>query len=248
MVDPVNNRGYYEYRRVNTKTGTGLENGEKFSLDQEHAEKDSDKKEDKTKVEAEGVIAEFSSQSQGQYGGVGSERKSAAKKAEDVDFSQTMERVRGFIGELVKTVADFFSSVKSALLDFWNSDSGGTAADGGETAADSKSIAADGGAEPGNEDSVIDVTEMSQKIDGEAGIDIVEAAGVIERAADRKPNGVEERRAEAERYLDNEEKLKRYVKNSDLLTYYDRSGKLVQMNGADKNRILHGDSRMSRGV
>lgn len=44
MVDPVNNRGYYEYRKVNTKAGTGMENGGKFSLEQGYTEKDSGKK------------------------------------------------------------------------------------------------------------------------------------------------------------------------------------------------------------
>lgn len=235
MVDPINSRGYYEYRRVNTKTETGLENGEKFSLDYEHTEKGSEKDgKDKTKVEAEGVIAEFSSQSQGQYGGVGDGRKAAADTEESVDFSQTVEQVKGFIGELVKTITAFFGNVRQALLEFWNSDSGETAT--GE------------GAEAENAGQVIDVTERSQEIDAEAGIDTVEAEGRIERAADRKPPDMKERRAEAEAYLENGEKINRYVKNSDLLTYYDRSGRIVQMNGSDKNRILHGDSRTSRGV
>ncbi len=235
MVDPINGRGYYEYRRVNTKTETGLENGEKFSLDYEHTEKGSDKDgEDKKKVEAEGVIAEFSSQSQSQYGGIGNGRKAAADAEESVDLGQTVEQVKGLIGELVKTITAFFSNVKNALLEFWNSDSGETAA--GEEA------------EAEQAEQVIDVTERSQEIDAEAGIDTVEAEGIVERPEDRKPPEMKDRRAEAEAYLENEEKMNRYVKNSDLLTYYDRSGRIVQMNGSDKNRILHGDSRTSRGV
>ena len=59
---------------------------------------------------------------------------------------------------------------------------------------------------------------------------------------------MKDRRAEAEAYLENGEEMRRYVRNSDLLTYYDRSGRIVQMNGSDKNRILHGDSRTSKGV
>lgn len=35
--------------------------------------------------------------------------------------------------------------------------------------------------------------------------------------------------------------IKYVVRNSDLVTYYDRSGKLVQPNASDKERILHGD-------
>lgn len=97
-------------------------------------------------------------------------------------------------------------------------------------------------------DAAIDVTEMSQGLEGETGLDIIEAEGVVERAAVARPVEMEIRRAEAEKYLGNEEQMERYVKNSDLLTYYDRSGRLVQMSGADKSRILHGDTRTSRGV
>lgn len=235
MVDPINSRGYYEYRRVNTKTETGLENGEKFSLDYEHTEKESDKDgEDKTKVEADGVVAEFSSQSQSQYGGIGNGKRASAEAEESVDFGQAVDQVKGFIGELVRTVTAFFNNVKNALLEFWNSDSGGAVTDEGT--------------EVESAEQVIDVTEMSQEIDADAGINTIEVEGTIERTEEQKPPKMKDRRAEAEAFLGNEEKMNRYVKNSDLLTYYDRSGRIVQMNGSDKNRILHGDSRTSRGV
>lgn len=235
MVDPINSQSYHEYRRVNTKTGMGTENGEKFSLGYNNTEKESDKNEkEKTKIEADGVVAEFSGQSQRQYGGIGSEKKGAQDAEESIDFTRTIEQVRGFVGELVKTIRTFFSSVKSALLDFWNSDSPKTEADMGPEASDA----------------MIDVTQLSQDIESGAELETIEAEGVIERPAeaDTRPPKMENRREEAERYLQNQEKMNRYVKNSDLLTYYDRSGKIVQMNGSDKNRILHGDSRTSRGV
>ena len=38
-----------------------------------------------------------------------------------------------------------------------------------------------------------------------------------------------------------------YVKNSDLLTYYDRRGKLVKLSGSDRNRILRGDRNSMEG-
>ena len=47
-------------------------------------------------------------------------------------------------------------------------------------------------------------------------------------------------------YLDESKEI-HYVKNSDLLTYYDRSGKIVKMNGADKKRILKGDGSELKG-
>ncbi len=237
MVNPVNNQGYYEYRRVNTKTESGMENGEKFSLDYGHGGKDSEKNgEDKTKVEAEGVIAEFSGQSQSrQYGGIGNGQKQASGAEENIDFGRAAEQVRGFLGELVHTITQFFGTVKNALLDFWNSDSTETSAGTGEAA--------------GTEETAIDVTEMSLEAESRAGgMDVTEAEGFIERAPEQRPKGMAQRREEAELFLENIEGKNRYVKNSDLLTYYDRSGKIVQMSGSDKNRILHGDSRTSRGV
>ncbi len=234
MVDPVNNRGYYEYRRVNTKAGTGMENGEKFSLEQGNTEKDSEKKgEEKTKVEADGVIAEFSGQSRGQYGGSKSRERAEGGETPGIDFGQTVERARGFIGGLWKSVTELFGSIRNALWDFWNSDSPGAAGDSAGTEEGAQAI---------------DVTEMSQELEGETGLDVIEAEGVVERSADTKLSGMEGRRAEAERYLEDRGQMERYVKNSDLLTYYDRSGRIVQMNGADKSRILHGDTRTSRGV
>lgn len=237
MVEPVNNRGYYEYGRVNTKIGTGLESGEKFALNYDHMEKDSDQKEDeKTQVEADGVVAEFSSQSQNQYGGIGNERKNTAQVKESPDLGQTVERARGFIGELVKAVTDFMNGMKKTILDFWNSDN---------RAQDGRGTMADGEAGTGQ---AIDVTETSQELEGKSGIDTVEAEGIVEKSGDTRPAQEDGRRMEAERYLENTEQMNRYVKNSDLLTYYDRSGRIVQMNGADKNRILHGDRGTSKRI
>ncbi len=278
MVDPVNNRGYMEYRRVNKKAGTGMENGEKFSLEQGLREKDSKKDKDgKTKVEADGVIAEFSGQPKGQQGGIGSGRKTEGAKGESIDFDQAAESVRGFLGELVKAVAGFFSGIKNTLLDFWNSDSGeasgsgetaesgeaqkiaqdgetagngeaGERIDGEEAGAQSQEMVQEGDAHGYGSELPIDVTERSRALEGAAWLDTIEAEGVRERAAGAKLTGMAAKRAEAERYLENGEEMGRYVKNSDLLTYYDKSGRIVQMSGSDKSRILHGDTRTSRGV
>lgn len=247
MVDPVNNRGYQEYNRINVKVGTNVENGEKFSLNYGQEEDESGKKEDgKTKVETDGVIAEFSSQTQTRYGGAGNGKTGTAQTEEYIDFGAAAERARGFIGELVKAFSGFISSIKKALLDFWNSDS----AVSEEHAQDALPGAED--ALSGTEDgeNIIDVTDRSQAIGGENVLSAVEAEGVVEHPPSMefqipKP---EDRKAQAKQYLENEDLMRRYVKNSDLLTYYDRSGKLVQLNGADKNRILHGDKRTSRGV
>ncbi len=247
MVDPVNNRGYQEYNRINVKVGTNVENGEKFSLNYGQEEDESGKKEDgKTKVETDGVIAEFSSQTQTRYGGAGNGKTGTAQTEEYIDFGAAAERARGFIGELVKAFSGFISSIKKALLDFWNSDSSVSE----EHVQDALPGTED--ALSGTEDgeNIIDVTDRSQAIGGENVLSAVEVEGVVEHPPSMefqipKP---EDRKAQAKQYLENEDLMRRYVKNSDLLTYYDRSGKLVQLNGADKNRILHGDKRTSRGV
>lgn len=116
MVDPVNNRGYQEYNRINVKVGTNVENGEKFSLNYGQEEESGKKEDGKTKVETDGVIAEFSSQTQTRYGGAGNGKTGTAQTEEYIDFGAAAERARGFIGELVKAFSGFISSIKKP---FW---------------------------------------------------------------------------------------------------------------------------------
>ena len=66
MLDPVNNRGYYEYSKINTQTGMQTDSGEKFSLEYEKKEDDIKSQEEKNDSEKNGVVVELSGKSNSQ--------------------------------------------------------------------------------------------------------------------------------------------------------------------------------------
>lgn len=245
MIDPVNinNRGYYEYGKINTEMGKGMENHEKFSLGYDSTEKDSKKKDDKNSVkELDGVVVEFSNQSQDQRGAVGSDNTKSAD-ANAFDMSQTMEQAKGFIGKFIKAVAELWDGFKKALLAFWNSDSTTQQTEATESMTDMVESTAQELAE--GEEFATDV--IPQEVEGiiepePSSVQTQEATPRPQVARIQPLDDTEEKMREAEEFFANQ----RYVKNSDLLTYYDKRGKLVQLSGTDKNRILHGNKNPGR--
>lgn len=243
MIDSVNNnRGYYEYNKINTRTGTGMDSQEKFALGYDSTDKDSASKDDKKAVkDADGVVVEFSNQARANQGGMGSSTQGAAGTSDGFDMEQTIETAKGFVGSLIKAVSDFFSNFRQAVVQFWNSDSEKEAQV--VQSEENEDITA-GIIEAVGEESVY---EPEQAPEG-----VVEAEGFIEHEADlpqaarvaRMPDAVNisGKLQEAEELFASTH----YAKNSDLLTYYDRRGKYVQLSGTDKNRILHGDGKGGR--
>ncbi len=99
---------------------------------------------------------------------------------------------------------------------------------------------------------------MSEKEEGSSGADGLEAA---KKAAEDET--VREEKANLEtQQAERDEKIRKHLrsgnldqvislltddgkrsvaKNSTLLTYYDKNGKLTQINASDRERILHGD-------
>lgn len=212
MIDPVNNRGYYEYSKINTNIENQLENGEKFSLDYEKK----DESDEKAKVlKDKGVVVELSEN--------GPQRESMSNQEKQPDSGEeiTLEQTVTSVRKLFLGVADFFSQlfkkVGATLLAFWNSDS-----------AQAEEL-------PQENEMQMDSTQ-TEELPQENGTqtNLTEDAAV-EQTEDISHKSLEEIQA----YL--ESGTKHYVKNSDLLTYYDRSGKFVQLNGADKERILKGE-------
>lgn len=231
MIDPVSNRGYYEYRKINTQMSAGMETGEKFALNYDGREKDSDQKDDKKIEERDGVIAEFSGQSGSRQEGVGSsadESKTQAQ-AQSTDFGQSVEQVRGFIGRLTKAITDFFAGIKNSLLAFWNSD--------GAAETEENAVQAEDASEERVTEEFLEMQEEGTSRYGAAqGMAETPETAAVTVPDPKAPDYVEQ----IQNYLEQSGQTA-YARNSDLLTYYDRSGRIVQMNGADKNRILHGD-------
>ncbi len=256
MIDPVNisNRGYYEYGKINTEMGKGMENHEKFALGYDSTEKDSNQRDDKKSVkEKDGVVVEFSNQSKEQYQGVGNDNKKAGNTQDAFDMSQTMEQAKGFIGNLIKAVAELWNGFKSALVAFWNSDNTAQQTDEAEQAVDMIESTAQELAE-GEEfaEGVVPQEVEGTRENATAGLGMPGTGAMTAQTDIPQPrvariypvDDTEEKMRQAEEFFASQ----KYVKNSDLLTYYDKSGRLVQLSGTDKNRILHGNKNPGRGL
>ncbi|MBR6771623.1 MAG: hypothetical protein IKM28_10440 [Lachnospiraceae bacterium] len=257
MIDPVSNRGYYEYEygKINTQMGTSTDNGEKFALNQDGMEKEgSQKKKDKKVGEAEGVVVELSGQSGGAYT-KSKDAKTTEKEASDSqDVNQILSGIGHLFSNLTKWISGFFSGIKQAVSDFWNSDSASAESEAELQEATNESTEESVEAEIVTDEEIAEAGKMDEEAAEPDGVvaDVTEDAIISDEATGKMvPVLSAYRKAELERideiqdYLDNVDQVK-YVRNSDLLTYYDRRGKIVQLNGSDKNRILHGEKSAER--
>ncbi|MBP3476475.1 MAG: hypothetical protein J6K48_09185 [Lachnospiraceae bacterium] len=232
MVNRIDGN-YHDYTSAKT-VNTVQDSGEKFSLNynQENLQtEEQEKKEEKEKTlaaERSGVKLELSRS--GQQADV----KWRQEKTKAQEQSRTKEA--SFLDTLQKFITDFLQAVKMILNRIWN--------------------------DPEPEDTVqsSDVTpEEAERYTEEylalKGLAKPETAGEItepENISTDKTKSPVDKDAEIQKYLhtgnleqvislltDNGQKT--IAKNSNLLTYYDRSGRLTQINASDRERILHGD-------
>lgn len=221
MVDPVGN-GYSSYPRVekgiDTQAGRTLQGGEKFTLDYQ---KDAEQEKAKESKEANGgVVLELSGQNGGQRGTYGQQDADRTETSGDTfSFGKVFAGAREFFSDLTGRLSGLWDIVKTALIDFWNSDSQVVVE---ETAKDEKD-AADMGIQP------------------EAVQTEPHAEPMVAESMQHKEN------MQTDTVQLPKEQTGIYVKNSDLLTYYDRRGKLVKLSGSDRNRILRGDRNSMEG-
>lgn len=215
MITPVNNRGFNEYRKVNTQMN-GMETGEKFALNYDSPEKDSgSKNKEKTVKETDGVVVEFSNQSKGGYYTAEDPMAGSNGTGEEAEINQTFVRAGNFIRGLITAIINSFSGLRQKILDFWNS---------------------------GSPSETVDVIEKEEDVILETDIIAEEA-----KETEEEESGAEIMPADSssQDYLADSGQAA-YVKNSDLLTYYDRTGRIVQLSGSDRNRILNGDKKDRR--
>ena len=248
MLDPVSHRGYSAYGKINAQMGMATENGEKFALGQEGMEKDDSQKKGKKKVgEADGVVVELSGQSGGKQGRGADTGAEPGAAGLGTDFTRIGSGL-GALGSglrlwgasLARLVTNFFSGLRKAVSDFWNSDSPAAPAGAEEIVETEIVFAEDRMGEEGaaDEDGVVaDVTEETV-ISDEAPLLLLPALPVSKGTEGDPPEQMPESPGDTGQV--------RYVKDSDLLTHYDRRGKLVRLNGADRDRILHGERSARR--
>ncbi|MCM1047582.1 MAG: hypothetical protein NC433_04070 [Clostridiales bacterium] len=261
MVNRIDDKNYYTYTK--TKNINVSNNGEKFNLNYNNEElqtKDSEKKDkagesEKGKAAESGVKLELSNSGKNAAADRG---KATETKAQATENQQS---IFGMLRELVSTVV---SAVKDIFYKIWNDPEpkmDAAAADNGtETEIDNLTVS-NGTAE----------TELLTAEDGMAEGAEADAlavsdgitAGTERFAAKNETQDFEETYAShksAQARLDRE--IQPYLRkgdlnqvislltdngkktvaiNSTLLTYYDRNGKMVELNASDRERILRGD-------
>lgn len=264
MIDPINSRDYYAYKKINTEMGTAANGQERFGLQKDAAAREEEEDRKKSKGERDGVVVELSGSHVGknQKDGVVSGRP--GQQTEE-NGSRTFADIRAFLKQVAEAFGNFWSGIRQALYDFWNSDSTAGQAERTEDTAEEET--AEASVEEAGEAVPEEAAAMAGQLTGEAsgadrmnmedtGADRIEPSSqkmslydgsgqVSFSSALSMTETEEERRQRIRAYMEQTEPGS-YVKNSDLLTYYDRTGKFVRLNGADKNRILHGDERDRR--
>lgn len=235
MVNRIDGNYHNDYTAAKT-VNTVQDNGEKFSLNYnqenlqtEEQEKEEEKEKEKiSSTERSGVKLELSRNGQ---------QADAAWRPEKTKTKQQSRTTEvSFLDTLQKFITDFIQTVKMILNRIWNDPEP-------EDAVQSEDVSPE------------EAERYTEEYLALKGLAKPEMTGTIlkpeNKSADEAGTPVD-KDAEIQKYLhtgnldqvislltDNGQKT--IAKNSGLLTYYDRSGRLTQINASDRERILHGD-------
>lgn len=247
MVNKIDGNNYYDYQKL--KNVNIPDTGEKFSLDYKQNGLQSEAGDDKDKTDKSSVGENPSDDKSGVRLEISNQGKTAASaKAKPSDKAKTLTAADA--RSLIDTVRTFISTAIEAIKDFfykiWNDpqpEDMQAPEDGADFAKSLELPQADGlqGTEkrPDTRDSSI--TEN---------MGIPDSAGMDAQTAYRMDT--ERRDREIQKYLHSgdlnqvislltDDGKKTIARNSSLLTYYDRNGRMIEPNASDRERILHGD-------
>ena len=251
MIHKVDGNGYYDYTKP--KKVDIPNTGEKFSLGYQKDELPSDLKEKKEKevsdqekqqaAERNGVRIELSSK------GVEKQKQAEAMKSSNVSgLTAWLETIRTFLTTTVAAVKDIFSKI-------WNDpppdDAVQDISETIETAESLESVEAADALKTIETAEVSENTEIASAIRVTEIIDPTDHSDTAEDAVVPQIEGEKQDR-EIRRHLQNgdmnqvirlltDNGRKTVARNSTLLTYYDRNGRVVELDASVKERTLHGD-------
>lgn len=245
MVNRVNGNDYYDYSKLKMpdaadKTG----NGEKFSLNYQRAQEekeDDDKDKEGRTQDGNGVkVSGINGQRTVMQSGVrlelsGNKPFSPAAKGDNV--SQTGQ---GLFNSLFSWAAVFVQAVKDFFYKIWNDEPTQDTETETEVNADES-----------------DISEPERLTEEYLVLNQLESLKNPEDAARSQIQRKAEQDKEIQKYLrsGNLEQVmslvtqngqKTIAKNSTLLTYYDRTGRITPLNVSDQERILHGDRNVKK--
>ncbi len=250
MVNRVNGNDYYDYSKLKMpdaadKTG----NGEKFSLNYQRAGEEDENKDKKDQIEDGKKTRDNGVGGNGQrtvmQSGVKLELSANAQSVSDRRRDNTTPMSSSGLGlfdTLRSWIADFVQSIKTFLYKVWND----------ETPQD---IAEE---EAAAEKEQVEGTDESERLTEEyLELQKLESLRSPEAAARQRLQREADRDKEIQKYLrtGNLEQVislvtqngqKTMAKNSTLLTYYDRTGKITPLSASDQERILHGDRNVKK--
>ena len=219
MINKVNGNESYDYTKLKMPDAadkTG--DGEQFSLAYKRAQEEAEEKDKGDKTEKSG-LSDSGGQRAVMQGGVRLELSGVNNKVDNTDresMQQTPSSVQGLVDTVRAWIVSFIQLAKDLLYRIWN--------------------------DPVPSEDVISQEEMLLQ-------DEVTETDEPESEA-KKNEEIQKllRSGDMEQVISlvTENGQKTMAKNSTLLTYYDRSGKITPLSASDQERILHGDRNVKK--
>lgn len=240
MINRVSDNDYYDYKKLNMPTAADTNSsGEKFSLDYQKADDKKEEEENKEKISGEGLhqnSAGNRSRTVMQSGvklelsGTGPEKEAVGQKD---SFSELFHTVRSWI-------TTFIRSCKELLNRIWN-----------DPVPEEDVLSAEEAPVEETDRLSEEYLEINQPVSPETTArQAVEAPEEILSGRGNTDKEIQQylRSGNLEQVIslltDNGHKT--MAKNSSLLTYYDRTGRLTSLSASDQERILHGDRNVRK--
>lgn len=241
VVNRVNGNESYDYTQLKRPNATDRSgDGEQFSLAYQRAQEKTGDKDKRDKAEDSGAVG-ANAQRTVMQGGVrlelsGSEKTITDSKNDNIQRAQSSGQ--GLIDTVREWVVAFARSIKELLYKIWN----GSASQEDTARQEDVSV----------QDETVEKAEPERLSEEYIAQKNLETLQNPETVARERLEREAEKNKEIQRLLrtGNMEQVLNYVtengqktmaKNSTLLTYYDRTGKIMPLSASDQERILHGD-------
>ena len=241
VVNGINSNDYYDYTQLKMpdaadKTG----NGEQFSLAYQRAQEETEEKDESDKSEEPGAVGAGRQRTVVQSGvklELSGNRQTYAEKERE-NARQVGTSSQGLADTIRSWVTTFVQSLKNLFYKIWND----------PVTHESTDPLVNGAVQ----DQTKDIAEPEKLTEEYLALKNLEELqnpeNAVRQQIERKPKKEEEiqkllRSGDMEQVISlvTENGHKTMAKNSTLLTYYDRSGKIAPLSASDQERILHGD-------
>lgn len=241
MINRINNNDYYDYSKLKMPNAADkTENGEAFNLSYQRAQERAQDKDKKDKTEEDESVKAAGKRTVTQ-GGVKLELSDDSRKASGAKPLKTGEAGasgEGIIDILKSLVSAFVSGVKDFFYKVWNDP-----------------VPPEEVEMP--EDGLKETQEPERQTEEYYRLNNIDSLPDPEEAARQQLQSETARNKEIQQYLrsGNLERVlslvtddgrKTMAKNSTLLTYYDRTGRITPISASDQERILHGDRNVKK--